>query len=75
MTPIQYNIAKEKLYSIWHLNPPIEQIAKYLKIMHHSLCDENGFLCEGEILAKMVNDTSAIGLSKTQIKQLLSEEY
>ena len=71
MTISQYDSSKEKLYHIWFLNPPVDQIAKYLNIMYDSLSDEWGFLCEKEIIAKIVNDATAIGLSKTTIRQLL----
>ena len=33
-----------------------------------------GFFIKKEILTRMVNDTSAIGISETQIKQLLMEK-
>ena len=71
MTHIQYKYTKEKLESIGHLNPPIEQFAKYVKIMYQSLCDEQGFLCENEMLDRIVNDIAINRLSKTIVKQLL----
>ena len=74
MTPIQYNIVKDTLSSILPLNHPIEQIAKYVIVMHKLLHDEWGFLCEQDILTKLVDDTAIIGLSRSQIKQLLMEE-
>ena len=71
MTLIQYNKAKEKLLSIWFLRPPIDQIIKYLKLMYESLSEEYSFLSKKEIIARIANDISTIGLSKTKIKQLL----
>ncbi len=71
MTPIQYNNAKEDISSIRHLNPPIEEIAKYVNIMYQSLCQEWGLLCKQDILVKLVNDLALIGFSETKIKQLL----
>ncbi len=71
MTLIQYNKAKEKLLSIWFLRPPIDQIIKYLKLMYESLSEEYSFLSKKEIISKIANDISTIGLSKTKIKQLL----
>ena len=67
----QYNKAKETLNEIWYLEPTVEQISKYLNLMYQSLCENWGFLCKKEILAKIVNDTTTIGLSKTKIRQLL----
>ena len=74
MTLIQYNKAKENLSSILYLNPPIEQIAKYLNIMYKSLCEEWGFLCRSEVIAKIVNDIAEIGLPISQVKQFLEEK-
>jgi hypothetical protein len=71
MTQNKYNQAIKKLYEIWYLKPPEEQISKYLKLMHESLVEEWGFSCKKEILAMMVNDTNTIRLYKTRIKQLL----
>jgi len=39
--------------------------------MHNALIKEKGFLCEKEIISRIVNDTIEIGLSKAKIKQLL----
>jgi hypothetical protein len=74
MTLNQYDKAKEKLLSIWYLNPPLDQIVKYLKAMEKTLCDEWGFLCKREIIHKIFIDTIEIGFSKLQIKQLLLNE-
>ena len=71
MTPIKYSEAKEKLESNGPINPPIEQIVKYVNLMYKSLYEEWGFLCKNEILAKLVHDTAIIGLSRSQINQLL----
>jgi len=51
--------------------PTVEQIVKYLKLIHNALIKEKGFLCEKEIISRIVNDTIEIGLSKAKIKQLL----
>jgi hypothetical protein len=71
MTINQYNKSKETLYDIWYLKPTVEQISKHLNLMYQSLCKEWGISCKKEILAKIVNDTTAIGLSKITIRQLL----
>jgi len=71
MTSHQYNKSKEILYDIWYLNPSADQITKYLNLMYQSLCEDRGFLSKKEILAKIVNDTTTLGLSKTKMKQLL----
>ena len=67
----QYNKAKETLHYIWYLDPSADQIAKCLNLMNQSLREDWGFLCKKEILAKIANDTTTIGLSLTIIKQLL----
>jgi hypothetical protein len=71
MTINHYNKSKDSLSYIWYLNPSADEIAKYLNLMYQSLCKEYGFLCKKEILAKIVNDTTTLGLSKTKMKQLL----
>ncbi len=71
MTLVQYNETKDRLYDIWCLNPPEEQIVKYVNRMYELLCYEWGFLCKPEIIIKMVNDMSSLGLSRSRINQLL----
>ena len=72
---IDYEQKKEKLLSLCDYKPPIDQIVKYLKLMHKLLCKEWGYLCKQEIIDKIVNDVgSAIGLSKEQTRRLLLEE-
>ena len=70
----QYNKAKEKLFFIWYLEPSIEQIAKYVNLMYKSLCEEWGFLCRREIIAKIFNDTAEIGLPISKIKEFLIDK-
>ncbi len=74
MTLIQHSKAKEKLLSIWYLNPPLDQIIQYLKVMDKILCDEWGYSCKREIIHKIFIDTIEIGFSESQIKQLLLNE-
>jgi len=72
---LMYEEAKEKLLFIWFLRPPIDQIVKYLKLMHKLLCKEWGFLCKGEIIDKIFNDVAAsLGLSKKEIRKLILSE-
>jgi hypothetical protein len=72
---IKYEKNQEKLLSLCDFKPPIDQIVKYLKLMHKLLCKELGSLCKQEIIEKIVNDAAAaLGLSKEQIRRLLLEE-
>jgi len=69
---IEYEKKKEKLVSLCNIKPPIDQVVKYLKLMHKLLCKEWGSLCKQEMLENIVNDIAvALGLSKEQIQRLL----
>jgi hypothetical protein len=74
MTLRHYNRAKEKLFYIWNLKAPVEQVVKCVNLMYRLLLEEWGFLCKLEKLTKIVNDTTTIGLSKPKIQQLLLME-